>query len=397
MSGVVLGLQGTVDYEVVWDSAILERIVEELGITESELDPLIPVDSERNLVIVLLALLRDGGGGERFVASSTIVETFARRFEMQITLGGTCVRAALGMRELGVSSMLHLVSTDENVRRLLPEDISYISSATRDTLDPHLILQYSAGTSVRIGDVIITAPHPNRVIFANDPPARKLLISDQLQEALTTASLFLVSGFNSIQEEDILVDRLARVAEAIEHAPEQMLVMFEDAGYHRPDFAPRVRTSMSGVVDVYSMNEDELQAHLDRDVDLLDLDDVARAMSDLERLIPGPILVVHTKYWAAAFGEGARRFSAALRGGITMASTRYLHGDRLDAARYADTGTATRNPHGEPLAAALQSQGGDRVAVEVGLILETATPTTIGLGDTFVGGFLTALAKEGNA
>ncbi|NTW39471.1 MAG: hypothetical protein HGA44_06210, partial [Cellulomonadaceae bacterium] len=89
---LVMGLGGTVDYEVTWDASVLERLVEQYGIGADELSTSAPVDSERSLVAALLAFVRDGVGGEKFVASSDIVEEFASRFERRITLGGTCVR-----------------------------------------------------------------------------------------------------------------------------------------------------------------------------------------------------------------------------------------------------------------------------------------------------------------
>ncbi|WP_245862488.1 ADP-dependent glucokinase/phosphofructokinase [Sanguibacter antarcticus] len=90
---LVLGLGGTVDYEIVWDSAVLEGLVREYDIRAAELSTAVAVSTERDLVVTLLAFVRDGVGGERFVVSSEIVETFAARFTRAITLGGrACAR-----------------------------------------------------------------------------------------------------------------------------------------------------------------------------------------------------------------------------------------------------------------------------------------------------------------
>ncbi|OZB88606.1 MAG: hypothetical protein B7X41_07240, partial [Microbacterium sp. 14-71-5] len=95
MKNAVLGLGGTVDYEVTWDDPTVQALAEAYGIAVDELDRLLPIESERDLVRTVLAFLRDGGGGERYVASSAVVERFAARFDTRITLGGTCVRAAI--------------------------------------------------------------------------------------------------------------------------------------------------------------------------------------------------------------------------------------------------------------------------------------------------------------
>ena len=390
MNDVVLGLQGTVDYELEWDAGILERVAGEYGLTEADLDAQVEITDERSLVRALLAFIRDGSGGERFVASSRIVEEFAARFVNRITLGGTCVRAALAMRIRGVPALLHLVSTDDHTRRLLPADTDVITSATHDTLDPHLIVQYPEGARVTVGDTVLVAPHPNRVIFANDPPARNLVLSAELGDRLAQARVFLISGLNSIQEPDILESRLRELREAVRRMPQDAVVMFEEAGYHRADFALRVRDAMADLVDVHSMNEDELQARLGRRIDLLDPEQVRSALSELTTVAPKPAHVVHTKYWSIAAGPDAARFADALAGGVDMASTRYLHGDGMTAADYDAIAAHERHPGGSALVASL-ADGSSCVGVAA-YVLPTERPVTIGLGDTFVGGFVAALA-----
>lgn len=391
----VLGLGGTVDYEIRWDPAVLERLAAEHGVRSVDLDRAVPVDSVRGLVRSLLAFVRDGVGGERFVASSDIVSAVADRFDKAVTLGGTCVRAAIAMDVLGVPATVHLVSIDDTVRRLLPRRVDYVSSATEDTLDPHLIVQYPAGTRVRLDDGEVVAPGPNRIIYANDPPHRELRIAGDLPDVLRDADVFLASSFNVIQDPATLEDRLARVTEAMRALPAGSLVMFEDAGFHVPALSTRVRDAMAAVVDVYSLNEDELQAYLGRRVDLLDPPAVVAAVADLRRLVPAPTVVVHTQHWALAVGERGAELGPALRGGITMASTRYRLGDGFTAADYADTAAMAPGDTAAKVAAEVGLLLGPGCAVVPALDLSAVPlPTTIGLGDTFVGGFLAALARH---
>lgn len=389
MTKLVLGLGGTVDYEIAWDARVLESLVQEWGVRASELNARHPVASERDLLLTLLAFVRDGVGGERFVASSQIIESFAARFEKAVTLGGTCVRAAIAMRVLGIPSTVHLVSIDDTVRRLLPEGIEYLSSAREDTLDPHLIVQFGAGASVRAGDIDISAPHPNRIIYANDPPNRELVLSDDLGATLRDADVFMFSGFNVIQDAGVLRQRLQSIRGHMQHLPPHAVVMYEDAGYHQPELALKVRDALIDVIDVYSLNEDEMASYLGREVDLLDARELRTALDELHALIPARTLVVHTKYFSLAVGASAGDFEPALRGGITMASTRYLVGDGFTADDYAFTALLPRHPGGVAVRDAL----GPDITVVPGLVLDVPSPTTIGLGDTFVGGFIAALAR----
>ncbi|MET0589963.1 MAG: ADP-dependent glucokinase/phosphofructokinase [Naasia sp.] len=394
-SELVLGLGGTVDYEIRWDGSVVERLIDQYGIDAAELTRGHGfIEDERALVVALLGYLRDGSGGERFTASSEISTGFATHFEYEVTLGGTGVRAGLAMLRLGIGTLQHLVSIDDDVRRLLPPEMPYICSADSDTTDPHVIVQYAAGTRIRARDIDITAPHPNRVIFTNDPPNRDLVLSVELEEALRSADVFLVSGFNSIQEPAVLENRLDEIARLIGTLPATAVTYYEDGGFHVPAFSPQARDRMASVTDVYSLNEDEMQAYLGRDIDLLDVTEVSRALADLRTLIPVRILVVHTKYWSLALGAEAAAWREALVGGITMASTRYLHGDAFTKADYDASHDLPQHTGGAAVVQALQAEFGDELSGVAAFVLTTDRPTTIGLGDTFVGGFIAALSRS---
>ena len=333
----VLGMGGTVDYEIRWDPAVLEQLAAEHGIGAEDLDLTTPVESVRDLVRSLLAFVRDGVGGERFVASSDIVEAFAARFAKEVTLGGTCVRAAIAMDVLGVPSTMHLVSIDDNVRRLLPALRRLrVERRSQDTLDPHLIVQYPAGTRVRVGDVELVAPHPNRIIYANDPPHRELRIARRpAGRAAHGGRLPALVASTSIQDPATLESRLAQVRDAMRALPPDALVVFEDAGYHVPALSRRVRDEM-----VWSARR--LQPQRGRDAGLPRAHGRPARRADASRrpcgscttVVPAPTLVVHTKYWALAVGQRATALRPALRrrdhdGEHPLLDGRRLHGRRL--------------------------------------------------------------------
>ncbi|WP_106815844.1 ADP-dependent glucokinase/phosphofructokinase [Microbacterium timonense] len=391
-SQLVLGLGGTVDYEIAWDPAVLEALALEHGIRSGDLDASIPVDDERSLVITVLALLRDGRGGERFVSSVPVLERFASRFRYAKTLGGTCVRAALAMARLGVGSTVHLVSIDDTVRTLLPPEVSWVSSAKADSTEPHVIVQYPAGAVVRLPDAQLVAPHPNRLIFVNDLPNRELVIAPELPRMVAKARVFLASGFNTIQDAEILDDRLATVVEAIRGRSAGAVAVFEDAGSHDVAHGLRVRDAMAAVVDVYGLNEDELFGYLGGAFDLLDPDAAERALRRATELIPAPTLVVHTKHWAVAVGRDSGRWRAALEGAVTMAGTRFRVGDGLTRDEYAATRRIARQAAAVVFANEIESRFAGGASCVPAYDLNVASPTTIGLGDTFVGGFIAALA-----
>ncbi|MEV7756399.1 ADP-dependent glucokinase/phosphofructokinase [Microbacterium sp. NPDC089180] len=386
---LVLGLGGTVDYEIRWDAAVLSALAEGYGIRSDELTTTTPIIDERALVVTVLAFLATGGGGERFVLSSDIVERFAAHFDVEITLGGTGVRAGIALDRIGVPTVQHLVSIDDNVRRLLPRSMRVVSSATRDTLDPHLIVQYPAGTTVRLVDAEVTAPSSNRLIFANDAPNREMAIAAELADALADAAAFLVSGFNTMQDADLLARRLDDLVAAMRRLPADALVYYEDAGFYQRELSAVVRARLLDRIDVYGMNEDELQEYLARPVDLLSPDDVVAALAEAHALIPARALVVHTKYWAIAVGPRAAAHRPGLESAVRTAATRYRLGDACTAADLDETARLPRHAGGAAVVAEAE-----RVLSAAGVaafVVDTPHPTTIGLGDTFVGGFLAAV------
>jgi ADP-dependent phosphofructokinase/glucokinase len=389
----VLGLGGNVDYEIEWDSTMLEGLIRTYALRASELATSVVVESERDLVRSLLAFVRDGVGGERFVASPDVIEAFAARFGKRITLGGTGLRAALAMDKLGVASTVHLVSIDDHMRRLLPRGVSYICSARRDSTRPHLVVQFTEGATVRAEDIDLRAPRSNRVIYVNDPANAELVLDEDLGRALSGADVFLISGLNSISDEATLRTRLHDLARNLRSLSSTALVVYEDAGFHVPALSALVREAVLDRVDIYSMNEDEMQAYVGRPVDLLDPEAMLSALREVRAVVPAGTLVVHTRAWALATGERAHELRSALQGGVVMAGARYVHGDDFTEADYQEVARAPVNEAGRAFAVALERCAPADVCCVPALRLPTYRPTMIGLGDAFVGGFLAALSR----
>ena len=132
-----------------------------------------------------------------------------------------------------------------------------------------------------------------------------------------------------------------------------------------------------------------------RAVDLLCVTDVAEALESLRALIPVPVLVVHTKYWSAAVGDRAAAYTEALDEGIVVASTRYTHGDDYTDDDYNRMRNRPRHTEAARFAGNLEERMRGVVRCLPGYHLDVAEPTTIGLGDAFVGGFLAAVERHG--
>jgi len=390
---VLLGLGNTVDEEIVWDDRTVSGLLRHHGVRVGDGPVAGPLGTEADLLRALLAHLRDGDGGEHFVASKELLAGFAGHFRSEITLGGTNVRAALAMRVLGRPSTVHLVSTNEHTRRLLPPDIAVVSSAEQDSLDLHVIVQFPVQAVVQAVDGTLTTSRANRVILTNDVPNRELVIAEEFGDAVARAHVVLVSGFNSTQEPPVLEQRMADVLRHLRRRSPDAVVVYEHGAFHVPAFSDRVREVVGPHVDVWCCNEEELQAHLGHTVDLLDPPQVLAAARKLHADVGAPTLIVHTRHWALALGGQVARREAMLRGGTELAAARYGCGDALTAQDVAEARRWPRQADGEEFATCLQRLGGDEVSCVAALEVPTSRPTTIGLGDTFVGGVVAAVAS----
>ena len=392
-SAVVLGFGAAVDREITWDPVVLGDLADHHGIGPEDLLHVGPIRTERDLVASILGFLCRGAGGERRVDEPDVITRFCDHFDGVTSLGGTCVRAAAAMAPLGTPAVVHLAFVDDRVRGLLPDGTAYLVGETTEASYPHLIVQYPTGAHVRTDRLDLVAPRANRLIYVNDPANERLALSDDLEAAVAGASVFLVSGLNALLTVDELRPRLDRIERSIRGAAPGSLVFYEDAGFHEPDLADVVRRHLGPLVDVYSLSDEELVAVIGRLVDLLDAADVLDAAGGLRERLDVPVLVVHSRHWALAVGAAASHVAAALAGGVTMATARYAAGDaaatHLQTVRDAPVDETTTR-----FVSALTVLGGSRVAAVPVPTVEAATPTTVGLGDTFVGGFLAVCASS---
>lgn len=388
---IALGFCNNVDYEIVWDSAVLDDLVIRYKIDADEPNARSAIYSERDLIVSMLGYMKAAEGGERFVARSAIIEQFAARFEKNITLGGTSVRAAIAMRKLGHTAALHLITQNEQVRRLIPSDNPYVCSNEDDTLYPHLIVQFGVGDRVCAGAIDIRARASNRLIYHCNADRIAMKINPDFADLISGAQVLLISGFNAMQDKRLLADRLATVSQLLDRLPADATVFFEDGGYYDASFRQVIYGALGGRISVHSMNEDELQDHLKREVDLRDAGEARAALADLRRIIPAETIVLHTGNWALAQGEGASRCLEALRAGVTMATTRFRYGDEFTVADYREIANRAPSAENGAFASAINSTAGGSFCCVPVADVEQANATTIGLGDAFVGGFLPAL------
>jgi len=389
---VALGLGNNVDYEIQWDTPVVERLVDKHGITGGDIHPYTEVRDERELVCSILYYLSNGSGHEVYVGDSEIVEAFSQLFTRRVTMGGTCIRAAIAMSRLGASAAMHLVTMNDAVRAQLPKGCDYVCSNDRDSSYPHLIIQYKAGTRIRANGLDIQAPLPNRIIYTNDMDNMRMRLNESYGALIRHARIFLISGFNVIVDQATLDDRIDALLSIMKALPLDALVFSESGCYFKEAFQKHVIARLRDKVHIFSMNEEEMQQILDRRVDLMDAADVERALSELRARLDVRCVLVHTHLWAAVAGENATRFDEAVASAVAMASTRFRFGDVYGEAEFRSTMDLPKQAGTEAFTRALVRRMGTGVCCKPVPAVPETNVTTVGLGDSFVGGFMLPFA-----
>lgn len=162
-------------------------------------------------------------------------------------------------------------------------------------------------------------------------------------------------------------------------------MVYEDAGFHQDEHRDAVLTELADAVDIWSLNEDEAQHYLGRSLDLLDADAIAGAVIELSTLIGVRTLVLHTRQFALLYGDSGH--GSSLERGVLAATARYRAGDGWDLEDLAEAATLPVDPATATTAHRVSELLGLRSVVVPARTAATERPTTIGLGDTFVGGF----------
>ncbi len=395
---IALGFQNTVDFELEWDSAVLEALIWSYKISDVEIGVDIPIHTERDIILVLLGHMKAGTGTERIVSSSNITREFAEHFSKKITLGGTAIRAAIAMSHIGCPSTVHACSNNHYFRSLMPANVSYLTSVPdeADEYCPHVIVQFPVNARISAGDIDIVTPRPNRVIFAYDPPSVCLIIDENFKYMAECADVFLAASYNAIKDESLLQERLTTSLRIIEHLPSNCLFVMEDACFQSSSIRAIVTKTLTPRLDIFSMNEDELQDRLGHRIDILDPQSVSEALSTVAQQINVPLLICHSAYWALAYGKQPSRARQALEGGIAMASTRFRLGDKFGKDDYLQTMQLPANQFGIIFSTKITKLlGTDLICCLAGKNLDfVKKPTTIGLGDAFIGGILPNLLPE---
>lgn len=395
---IAMGFHTCVDYELKWNTQIVEEQIQAFNIREDELKTDITVDSERAVWIAMLAHLRDGVGGEMVPDTAEICEQFARHFNYEVTLGGTATRAAIVLDKLGYDTVLQTSCYNEQVKRLMPKHVNMLPGVDKNhnTIYPHIVIQCCGGVRICANDIDFVTPRENRLMVSRDIDSLDVpILQEKFGELIGDAEVFLLGCFSEIIEKSILDRCLRQTKELFEHLPEDAIVVAEDGCYVKKAFRYYAHEQLSTVIDVLSMNEDELQEYIGKKIDLLDAESVKEALQYVYEKTGIKTIVVHSAKWALAYGNLANQMKKALEGAVAMAGTRFRLGDYFTLQDYENTKKMTSKQESIDFCERMgQIVKENLCCVPCKDLSYVEKPTVVGLGDSFAGGLLPGLLKE---
>lgn len=391
---VALGFTNTIDYEMVWDPMYLQSLIDLARVEAGDVREHASIGTMRQLLGSFLYHFRYGTGLGTYVEDGTLLDRVLADAKYHVTLGGTAVRAAQVLSAFGHRTLLHLVSKNPETLELLPPGADWICSRGTVSHYPHLTIQFPVGASLSVAGERLMAPSSNRVIYTKDEDNARLDISQAFFERADGCRLMVLSSFDIIQDREILLDRLSAVHHGLTSMQSRHAVFYEDAHFTRPEFPPLIWNKLLPLIDVYSMNEDEFARYTGGPVNLLCAAEVAQALKKLSQLIPVPCLTVHTRHWALGYGPGARAAEAALARGIAVAGTRYRLGDGWTPGDVARTCSMLPQSQSVQFSLELRALLPQTAVCLPAYELHPQKATTIGLGDSFVGGFASAFCPD---
>ena len=220
------------------------------------------------------------------------------------------------------------------------------------------------------------------------------ILPEEFGKMITDVDVFLLGCFSEVIDKDVLWGCMEKTRALLAHLKEGAVVVLEDGCYVRKEFRYYVHEQLRAVIDVLSMNEDELQDYIGRRINILDPQAVKDALEKVRESTGVKTLIVHSAAWALAYGEHAGDMRRALEGGSIAASTRFRMGDGFTIQDYEATKKIKDKEEGILFGEELGRMLGERICCIPAKDLSFVEhPTVVGLGDTFAGGLLMGLLR----
>lgn len=411
----VIGYSSNYDAIAEWDvdsfnQLLSEFLKEEPSFTEGE-----TIDNMEDFARIVSYFAIHGLGGEVDITSGEVIEELKKRFKIQYALGGTCAQGAAALGAMGMPVLVHVTDRSKEVLACMDyEGIESVKGENKVSLrecvteeEPliHLIMQYTKGDILRVGEKEYSLPLSNRLIIDYDPVYKFLPVQrdflDYVENHAEDIYCYDISGFNGMVDLDVLKERLKELKKHYKIVKERnpgVRIYFESAHYISTKIRDYVYESLSEAMDIMGMNEEELvdltvkKAH---PVDKESLESVLAGLDYLLELYPVKGIVMHSKDYSLYYGDAMEDIDLEM--GLTLGNL--MSGTRARIGRYGTREECRESlklglsPTGIKFAEQLTAIELKHTAVLVPSRYMEKPRYTIGLGDTFVAGMQMCFVK----
>lgn len=351
------------------------------------------------------------GLGAEFAITPGLSSFLERRFTCENAVGGTAAQSAIAIGAFGYPVLLHETDGSPELLRQLEEanlllvrngkpvrcaDCNSAASAM-----PHYIIQLKKEARLSAGKQNIIIPESNRLIFICDSVNPVLPFNEDflryVEQNARRFSSYIISGFNVILEESILLQRIAAVISHIQRVKRvnpDIMLYFEDAFYFHTGKKAGLYREVLPCADFLSLNEEELFQLAKLTGSPLKNNNPESVAQGVEHLIsyfsPRKGVVLHTKHYSMYIGEECGTdMRRGLAAGNLIAGAKALTGRFGNMKAIDECLEMPLSPDGLAFYRELaQMPTGRHIDIVPSKYIE-GPQFTVGLGDSFIGGVQT--------
>lgn len=406
----VLAFTSNLDIVLHWNAETYNRILDQYLTEEPYVKTGDTMNDMQDFARISAYYVARGIGGNFDILNQDVCDCLRESFTSELSLGGTCAQGAAAIGTVGFPVNVHLTDQCREVLGMLDHegttvirDGKMVPVMEADSgLAPvaHIILQFSAGDKVRILGKETEIPLSNRLILFYDKLQKIVPIEEDFlrfwekgdTEVVPTS--FLTSGLDAIIDESIMekhLDRLEIFFRNLKKNHPDTAAYLEGAYYMNPAVKTMIFSRLSPLMDMIGMNEEELDAQvqrLGRKADLSQPAGVIKALDIVLDEFPAGGIILHTKDYSMYYGTERKEYDieSGLTMGNLMSATRARigrYGNLIDLRDSLDLKLSERGLAFYDKASSLDTRR--QLTIVPSRYLEHPR-YTIGLGDTFVAG-----------
>jgi len=403
-----LGFTSNLDILCDFKTDKLNQLIEKY-LPDAKIETIVPVPLIRNVmdfISVVVHYCSTGKGGEVDIRDTKILEGL---FDVKLGMGGTATQAAMALAEIGCPTLVHLTDDSKEVCDLLRSDQIYVVDYAKNLVhtdkimqqaeqEVHYIIQFRKGDKIKLKEQEIIIPCSNRLIVTKITVNETVPFSENYFEYIENHAKNItsnvLSSFNALQNELVLVERLNYVIKHIDKYKannEKGIVFFEDAHYHSSSIRRKCLEKIYPYVDIVSLNEEELEYTLKMDGITIDKEDIMSCIQGIKHIISKYEIkkgvIVHTKDYSMYMGkEIGFNVEKGLMYGNILATAKALSGWYGNREQLEKVMELSLSEQGNKCLNRIKDINEDMKIILVPTRYIDKPQYTIGLGDSFVAG-----------